>query len=62
MTSQQKIGGPEKDSNRKSDALQNDSSPALYAPQNGPHREFDGHKEVQVGYLMDFKSAIGWTP
>ena len=62
FTSQQKIGGPYNASNRKFDALQNDSSPALYGHQNGPHREFDGHKEVQVGYLMDFKSAIGWTP
>ena len=62
ITSQQKICGPDNASNRKFDALQNDSSPAFYGHQNGPHREFDGHKEVQVGYLMDFKSAIGWTP
>ena len=62
ITPHQKIGGPYNASNRKFDALQNDSSPALYGHQDGPHREFYGHKEVQVGYLMDFKSAIGWTP
>ena len=55
FTSQQKIGGPYNASNRKFDALQNDSSPALYGPHNGPLRKFDEHKEVQIGYLMDLK-------
>ena len=48
ITSQQKIGGPYNASNRKFDALQNDSNPVTDQIgnsknlQNGSNRKFDG--------------------